>query len=94
MLCSFNSFEEGEYKNTGGTGLRNVWYEDKNNFYRYYTDFGNGLIFHSALYSEKNNKNSLNSDEYNMIGGKTILRALPLVWLMLNGYMSIVLLIL
>lgn len=70
MLCSFNSFEEGEYKNTGGTGLRNVWYEDKNNFYRYYTDFGNGLIFHSALYSEKNNKNSLNSDEYNMIGGK------------------------
>ncbi|MDY4029162.1 MAG: hypothetical protein SOY46_07905 [Butyrivibrio crossotus] len=70
MLCSFNSFEEGEYKNTGGTGLRNVWYDDKNNFYRYYTDFGNGLIFHSALYSEKNNKNSLNSDEYNMIGGK------------------------
>lgn len=70
MLCSFNSFEEGEYKNTGGTGLRNVWYDDKNNFYRYYTDFGNGLIFHSASYSEKNNKNSLNSDEYNMIGGK------------------------
>lgn len=32
MLCSFNSFEEGEYKNTGGTGLRNVWYDDKNNF--------------------------------------------------------------
>lgn len=70
MLCSFNSFEEGEYKNTGGTGLRNVWYDDKNNFYRYYTDFGNGLIFHSASYSEKNNKNSLNSGEYNMIGGK------------------------
>ena len=70
MLCSFNSFEEGEYKNTGGTGLRNVWYDDKNNFYRYYTDFGNGLIFHSASYSEKNNKNSLNSNEYNMIGGK------------------------
>lgn len=71
MLCSFNSFEEGEYKNTGGTGLRNVWYDDKNNFYRYYTDFGNGLIFHSASYSDKNNKNSLNSDEYNMIGGKS-----------------------
>ena len=71
MLCSFNSFEEGEYKNTDGTGLRNVWYDDKNNFYRYYTDFGNGLIFHSASYSEKNNKNSLNSDEYNMIGGKS-----------------------
>ena len=28
MLCSFNSFEEGEYKNTGGTSLRNVWYDD------------------------------------------------------------------
>lgn len=82
MLCSFNSFEEGEYKNTGGTGLRNVWYDDKIILQILY-GFGNGLIFHSALYSEKNNKNSLNSDEYNMIGGKTILRALPLVWLML-----------
>lgn len=71
MLCSFDTFEEGDYKNTDGTTLRSVWYDDKNIFYRYYTDFGNGLIFHSASYTEKNNKDSLNSDEYNMIGGKT-----------------------
>ncbi len=70
MICSVNqSLKEGSYSSVNSTSVKNSWINDSDEtFYRYYTDYGNGISFHTAKYSENKNKNSLVIADYNTIG--------------------------
>lgn len=71
MPCSiYNGIKEGNYAaNTSSLETtRLTWYDDENGIYRFYTNFGNGIAFHSAGYKTMLDKNSLIVDDYNKIG--------------------------
>lgn len=69
MLCGINSkLKEGEYLCVPSSSKRNTWFQVGAYFYRYYTNLGNSISFHSAGYANKSDKNSLITEEYNCIG--------------------------
>lgn len=67
-----NGIKEGTYEPVDAKECRFTWKNtEDSNYYRYYTDFGNGFTFHSSRYKEQHNKNSLIADDYNCIGSVT-----------------------
>ncbi len=66
MLGGIGDLDEGTY--SSGKGAKSSWSTADNGFYRYYSDFGNDIVFHSALYNVMNDKNSLNTADYAAIG--------------------------
>lgn len=69
MLCSISdSIKEGDYPSNTDSSSRLTWYSADDNIYRYYIDFGNDIRIHSCRYDEKLNKNSLNVNDYSLIG--------------------------
>lgn len=69
MIAGIGSMTNGSYK--GDNGVKIAWFESDGGYYRYYSDYGSGIIFHSALYDVSNDKNSLNTADYNTIGTDT-----------------------
>ncbi len=73
MLCSINKqITEGSYTSKSDVVLKNTWLNSTTEAgvaYRYVSDFGNDIAFHSAGYSRISDKNSLVVDYYNSIGG-------------------------
>ena len=64
-----NTLTEGTYSFKEQDFQKNNWYTSNDgNIYRYYTGFSDTISFHTALYEEHNNKNSLNVNSYNTIG--------------------------
>ena len=54
------SIKEGTYEPQEALQGRFTWkLAEDGNYYRYYTSFGNEIVFHSSRYSEQHNKNSL-----------------------------------
>ena len=70
MKCGLKlSVDDGTYKASDFT--KSVWgANEEGTYYRYVTDFGNGIAFHSACYSLINDKNSLISEDFNLIGSQ------------------------
>lgn len=70
MLFASKNIQEGEYKAPYSHTDKNAWKESENEtrFYRYATELGNKLIFHSADYNIFNDKNSLLVESYSAIG--------------------------
>lgn len=67
-----DSIKEGIYEPVDAKECRFTWKNtEDSNYYRYYTDFGNGFTFHSSRYKEQHNKNSLIAEDYNCIGSVT-----------------------
>lgn len=61
--------EAGEYTFNSDTMTKETWYTTANGkHYRYTTNFNDAISFHSAEYSEYNDKNSLVKDSYSNIG--------------------------
>ena len=64
-----NTIENGTYEPQEESECRFTWKADGDTgYYRYYTSFGNDIVFHSSRYKEQHNKNSLVTEDYNSIG--------------------------
>lgn len=62
--------QTGSY--SGENGVKAAWFDVADDgFYRYYSDYGSSIIFHSALYDTSGDKNSLMTADYNSIGSDT-----------------------
>lgn len=70
MLFSYSDdITEGTYTANESNFVKSTWYTSSTaSYYRYYVNFGSNIIFHSAAYTENNNKNSLSVSSYNNIG--------------------------
>lgn len=76
MLFAAKNIKEGEYKAPYSAASKSTWASSGSaaeagageQFYRYVTDFGDGMVFHSASYGALNDKNSLIADSYMAIG--------------------------
>lgn len=71
IICSHNNIEDGIYKDFTRVAKSGWFANDSDGFYRYVTDMGNGLIFRTATYRELNKRNSLDVQEYSLIGQVT-----------------------
>lgn len=60
-----NDIAEGEYSFSKEKLYKSSWYSSNGVYYRYFSGFGDTIIFHSAKYNALNDKNSLNIDSYN-----------------------------
>ncbi len=69
MIAGIGVIENGTY--SSGEGSKRSWSETDDGYYRYYSDFGEGIIFHSAIYNTMNDKNSLDVSDYEKIGTDT-----------------------
>ena len=68
-VSSDSDIKEGQYSFGPNEIIKDIWFtssEGKN--YRYITQFGSEIEFHSAEFSKYNDKNSLIVDSYNLIG--------------------------
>lgn len=69
MFFSCNEQQsEGTYSGNSESGVRMIWSKTDSGYLRYFTGFGEDISFHSALYSEENNKASIIASSYNTIG--------------------------
>ena len=66
MIAAIGDIPDGTYNSQKGN--KSSWFEADNGFYRYYSDFDDDIVFHSSLYKNMNDKNSLIVDDYNTIG--------------------------
>lgn len=78
MIAGISEIEEGSYKVDDVFKAKNSWIASDINFYRYYTSFNDTIIFHSALYSKQNDKNSLIVSDYESIGKNTTSQGITL----------------
>ena len=69
MIAGIGAITEGSYQTSDG--IKMTWFESDDGYYRYYSNYGNGIEFHSALYNTSNDKNSLNASDFNTIGTDT-----------------------
>ena len=69
MIAGIGSMTEGSYQ--ASNGIKMTWFESEGGYYRYYSNYGNDIAFHSALYNTSNDKNSLNASDFNTIGNDT-----------------------
>ena len=69
MIAGIGAITEGSYQSSDG--IKMTWFESDDGYYRYYSNYGNGIEFHSALYNTSNDKNSLNASDFNTIGTDT-----------------------
>lgn len=79
MLCSANSsIPEGVYA-VDDTSAKAIWADLDKSFTRYYTAVTDVVAFHSSLYTKKNDKNSLNTANYALLGKKSDVSGITLL---------------
>lgn len=79
MLCSVNSsIQEGKYTSDETSG-KAIWSDLNKSYTRYYTALTDVLAFHSSLYTKKNDKNSLDTTNYALLGQRTDVTGITLL---------------
>lgn len=70
ILCSHGDIREGTYRAQNSVSKFSWMTDSTDRIFRYVSDFGNGVLFRTAEYSELNDRNSLKVSEYSVIGEK------------------------
>lgn len=79
ILCSHSDILEGSYTGSESSSKTGWYANSSDKYYRYVSDWGNGIFFRTAEYSTLNERNSLVVSEYQKIGAQPIESGIMLV---------------